>query len=369
MKVPFFSLKSIHQPLKQNFLKAFNKIIDEGDFVLGEKVNAFEKNFAAYCNTKYSIGVGSGLEALIVALKSLDIGLGDEVIVPAHTYIATWLAVSEVGAKPIPVDACSKTMNIDVNGIEAKISKKTKAIMPVHMYGLPCDMGPILDIAQKHKLFVIEDFAQAHGATYKGEIAGSLGDINGCSFYPSKNIGALGDAGAITTSNDALVEKAAMIRNYGSKVKYHHEIAGVNSRLDTLQAAILDIKLSHLDKHNAERIKIAQWYRERFEDNDEIITQYVPENCKSVYHLYSIRVKNRDELQKCLLEKDIDSIIHYPIPPHLQKAYSHLEHEKGSLPVTESIAAETLSLPLFVGLTKEQVTYVCDCVESFFEAP
>lgn len=365
MKVPFFSLSNIHQPLKEEFLEALSRILDKGDFILGKDVLAFEQNFAKYCDSSFSIGVGNGLDALKIALKTLNIGLGDEVIVPAHTYIATWLAVSEVGATPVPVDVCNDTMNINPKLIEAKISNKTKAIMPVHIYGLPCDMDAIGAIAQKHKLYIVEDFAQAQGATYKGKRAGSFGEINGCSFYPSKNIGAMGDAGAITTGNEIFAEKASMIRNYGSKVKYHHEFEGVNSRLDTFQAAVLDLKLTKLDKQNKERRKVALWYKERFQNNDKIKIQHIPENCESVYHLFTIRTRKRDNLQKFLTEKGIGTIIHYPIAPHLQKAYTQLKHKKGSFPISEAIAEETLSLPLFLGITKEQVNYVCDAVLEF----
>lgn len=365
MKVPFFSLENIHQPLKKQFLAAFSQIIDSNSFILGKQVQEFENNFALYCEAKFSIGVGNGLDALKIALKTLKIGAGDEVIVPAHTYVATWLAVSEVGATPVPIDICNDTMNINPELIEAKISKKTKAIMPVHIYGLPCNMDAIRKIAKKHNLYIVEDFAQAQGATYKGKRVGSFGDLNGCSFYPSKNIGAMGDAGAITTTNETFAKKAAMIRNYGSKIKYHHEVEGVNSRLDTFQAAVLDLKLASLDKQNTERRKVAQWYKERFQNNDKLKTQLIPDNCESVYHLFTICVKDRDTLQKFLSEKDIGTIIHYPIPPHLQKAYAHLNFKKGDFPVAEKIAAETLSLPLFNGITKAQVNYVCDTILEF----
>jgi dTDP-4-amino-4,6-dideoxygalactose transaminase len=367
MQVPFFSLTEIHQPLKDKFLEAAALIFDSNGFILGKELQSFEANFAKFCSTRYSIGVGNGLDALKIALKTLDIGVGDEVIVPAHTYIATWLAVTEVGAIPIAVDAFDDTMNIDVNQIEAKITPKTKAIMPVHIYGQMCDMESIMNLAKKYNLYVVEDFAQSQGATFKGKFAGSFGHINGTSFYPGKNIGALGDAGAITTNNEILAEKARKLRSYGSLIKYQHEIAGVNSRLDTLQAAFLDIKLQNLNEWNKERNRLAKIYFERLESIEELKMQTVHKNAFSVYHLFVLRIKKRDELQKYLQEKGVGTLIHYPIPPHLQPAYLHLNLPKNTYLVAEKIAKTALSLPLFPGLTDEQVNYVCDCIFEFFD--
>lgn len=366
MQVPFFSLSEIHQPLKSKFLEAAALIFDSNGYILGKEVQSFETNFAKFCSSNYCIGVGNGLDALKVALKTLDIGAGDEVIVPAHTYIATWLAVTEVGAIPLAVDAFADTMNIDVNQIEAKITPNTKAIMPVHIYGQMCDMESIMNLAKKHNLYVIEDFAQAQGATFQGKLAGSFGHLNGTSFYPGKNIGALGDAGAVTTNNEILAEKAKKIRSYGSLIKYQHEIAGINSRLDTLQAAFLDIKLQKLNNWNTERTRLAKIYFERLESIEELKMQTLHKNAFSVYHLFVIRIKKRDELQKYLQEKGVGTLIHYPIPPHLQLAYSYLGLPNSTYPIAEEIAKTALSLPLFPGLTDEQVNYVCDCVFDFF---
>jgi dTDP-4-amino-4,6-dideoxygalactose transaminase len=366
MNIPFFSLEAVHQPLKKQFLDAFSRIVDENSYILGKDVEQFESNFAAFCNTNFAIGVGNGLDALKISLKALGIGKGDEVIVPAHTYIATWLAVSEVGAVPVPVDALDDTMNINPALIAEKITAKTKAIIPVHMYGLPCNMDTIMKIANDHKLFVVEDFAQAQGATYKGQKVGSFGDINGTSFYPGKNIGALGDAGAIVTNNEELALKARKIRSYGSLIKYQHEYAGVNSRLDSLQAAFLDIKLKELYNWNAERVRLASLYSTSLKDVGDIKFQFQNSEAKLVYHLFVVRTAQRDKLQYYLNENGVGTIIHYPIPPHLQKAYDYLKLQKGLLPIAENIAETTLSLPLFPGLKDVELTYVCDIIKKFF---
>jgi len=366
MNVPFYSLRAVHQPLKKEFINAFSRIVDEGSFILGKDVEQFESRFAQFCNSAFAIGVGHGLDALKISLKSLDIGAGDEVVVPAHTYIATWLAVSEVGAIPVAVDVCEDTMTINPNLILSKITSKTKAIIPVHIYGLPCNMDVILEIARSNSLFVIEDFAQAQGATYKGKRVGSFGQINACSFYPSKNIGAMGDAGALTTSEFHLFKKAQMIRNYGSSEKYVHEIEGVNSRLDSIQAAILDIKLKFLENQNDERRKISSIYLENLKKLNEIKFQSIPDDYQSVYHLFTIRTNNRDQLHQFLKEKGVATLIHYPIPPHLQIAYNHLNLKEGNFPVAEKIAKETLSLPLFNGITNDEVNYVCQMIASYF---
>lgn len=365
MKVPFFSLEAVHQPLKQEFMEAFSRIVDDSSFILGKDVEQFESGFAAFCDSRFAIGVGNGLDALKIALKTLGIGAGDEVIVPAHTYIATWLAVSEVGAVPVPVDVCEDTMNINPALIPEKISSKTKAIMPVHIYGLPCNMDAIMKIAKENNLYVVEDFAQAQGATYKGKRVGSFGHINGCSFYPSKNIGAMGDAGAITTSDSELAQKAAMIRNYGSSKKYIHELEGDNSRLDSLQAAFLNIKLPHLNNQNQHRRNIAAMYTERLKEIKGIKLQTIPSGCESVYHLFTIRTEKREALQQYLQEHGVGSLIHYPVPSHLQLAYKFLGYQKGDFPVAEKIAQETLSLPLFIGITESEVHYVCEKIGRF----
>jgi dTDP-4-amino-4,6-dideoxygalactose transaminase len=367
MKVPFFSLEAVHQPLKHEFMEAFSRIVDDSSFILGKDVEQFESGFAAFCDSRFAIGVGNGLDALKIALKTLGIGPGDEVIVPAHTYIATWLAVSEVGAVPVPVDVCEDTMNINTAFIPEKISSKTKAIMPVHIYGLPCDMDAIMKMAKENNLYVVEDFAQAQGAAYKGKKAGSFGHINGCSFYPSKNIGAMGDAGAITTSDSELAQKAAMIRNYGSSQKYVHELEGINSRLDSFQAAVLNIKLPYLNKQNEERRNISAMYTSRLKEIKGIKLQIIPEDCESAYHLFTIRTERRDALKQYLQEHGVGSLIHYPIPPHLQSAYKHLNYQKGDFPVSEKIAQETLSLPLFTDLKKSDIDFINELILNYFE--
>lgn len=367
MKVPFFSLKAVHHSLKEDFYDAFNRIVDDGSFILGEDVKQFESSFAKFCNSSFTIGVGNGLDALKISLKTLGIGYGDEVIVPAHTYIATWLAVSEVGAVPIPVDVHDNTMNINPFLIPHKITSKTKAIIPVHIYGLPCDMDAILSIARERNLFVIEDFAQAQGAIYKGRRVGSFGDINACSFYPSKNIGAMGDAGAITTSDSELAKKASKLRNYGSNQKYIHEFEGVNSRLDSLQAAFLKIKLPYLDKQNEERRKLSLFYQEKLKNINELKFQTIPFQHQSVHHLFTVRVSKRNQLQQYLHENGIGSLIHYPIPPHLQLAYKHLNFQGGEFPVSEKIANEIISLPLFIGMSEIELNYVCEKITMFFK--
>ena len=365
MRIPFYSLDPIHQPIKKEILDSIGSIIDQNAFIQGQEVHNFEMAFAAFCNSTFAIGVGNGLDALKIALKTLNIGPGDEVIVPAHTYIATWLAVSELGALPVPVDANPDTMNLDPSLLQACISPKTKAIIPVHLYGLPCEMDTISALAKAYQLPIVEDFAQAQGASYANQPVGSFGILNGTSFYPSKNIGAMGDAGAITTSDAELYQKASMIKNYGSKKRYIHELQGVNSRLDTFQAAILTIKLKQLSAHNLERKKLANRYQENLGKHPKIKLQSIPKACESVYHLFVIRVKERDSLQQHLEQHGVTTLIHYPLPPHLQKAYGHLHFKRGSFPVAEQIASEALSLPLFVGMEMSEVDYVSQTILSF----
>ena len=367
MRIPFYNLNPIHQPIKKEILDSIGSIIDQSAFIQGQEVHNFENAFATFCNSTFAIGVGNGLDALKIALQTLDIGPGDEVIVPAHTYIATWLAVSELGAVPVPVDANPDTMNLDPNLVESCITSKTKVIIPVHLYGLPCEMDAITKLAKAHHLHIVEDFAQAQGANYANQPVGSFGIINGTSFYPSKNIGAMGDAGAITTSDADLYQKAAMIKNYGSQKRYFHELQGVNSRLDTFQAAILNIKLKQLSAHNQERKKLANRYQENLGKHPKIKLQTIPNPCVSVYHLFVIRVKERDELMQHLDQQNIGSLIHYPCPPHLQKAYHHLQLKPGAFPVAEQIASEALSLPLYVGMGLPEVDYVSQAVLSFLD--
>jgi dTDP-4-amino-4,6-dideoxygalactose transaminase len=363
MKIPFFDLKTASVELKQELDRAYNNVIESGWYVLGNELEAFEADFAFYCEVQHCIGVGNGLEALHLILRAMDIGTGDEVIVPANTYIATWLAVSSAAATLIPVEPDEKTYNINADLIEAAITSKTKAIMVVHLYGQPADMDKINEIALRHKLKVIEDAAQAHGARYKSRRVGSLGDAAGFSFYPTKNLGALGDGGAITTNNDELADKIRLLRNYGSRVKYFNEIKGFNSRLDELQAAFLRVKLAKLDQWNAYRTQLAQQYIEKLSDVVELTFSHVPIWAESVWHLFVIRHPQRDNIQQYLKEAEIGSLIHYPIPPHLSDAYTGNKWKIGSFPLTEKISKEVLSLPMSPHLTHQNVEKVIESLK------
>jgi len=329
-----------------------------GNYILGVEVEAFESEFSDYCTTKYCIGVGNGLEALYLILKAMDIGDGDEVIVPANTYIASWLAVSHVGAKPIPVEPDDKTFNINPLLIESAITKRTKAIMAVHLYGQPADMDAINEIAKKHNLKVIEDAAQGHGAKYKNRRVGSLSDAAGFSFYPTKNLGAIGDAGAVTTNNAELADKIRLLRNYGSCVKYQNEIQGHNSRLDELQAAFLHVKLSKLDEWNARRVVVAKQYLQCLSSNHRLTLPFVPSWAEPVWHLFVVRHPKRYYLSHYLQESKIYTLIHYPIPPHLSDAYSRGSWGLGSFPLSERLSNEVLSLPIYPHINDQQIELV-----------
>lgn len=364
MNIPFVSFLPIERELEKDIKEAFERVFTRSWYIKGIEGENFEKLFAEYCDTKYSVGVGNGLEALILALKALGVQSGDEVIVPANTYIATALAVTYVGATPILVDPDINNFNIDPTKIEKVITKRTKAIMPVHLYGQPCDMDPIMEIAKKYNLYVIEDCAQAHGAIYKGKKVGTFGEVSGFSFYPGKNLGALGDAGAIITNDRNIADKISILGNYGSDYKYHHIYQGNNSRLDELQAAFLSAKLPHLEKMNLERNKIAELYLSGIK-NPEVFLPYVLEEVVPVWHIFGIRCGKRDKLEKYLLEKGISTNKHYPIPVHLQECYKDLGYKKGDFPVAEEISATQLSLPLYYGMTNEEVQYVIDAINSF----
>jgi dTDP-4-amino-4,6-dideoxygalactose transaminase len=366
MKIPFLNFTPMHAPIKQEIMQTFEAFYDSNWYVLGEKVKEFEANYALFNQTEYSVGISNGLDALHIALMSLGIGNGDEVIVPSNTYIATALAVSYVGATPIFVEPNLETYNIDPNLIEAAITPKTKAIMPVHLYGQACEMEPIKAIAVKHNLFIIEDNAQSQGAKYNNIYTGAWGDINGTSFYPGKNLGALGDAGAITTNNKDLAQKAMVLRNYGSQKKYYNEVIGHNMRLDECQAAFLSVKLKYLHEWTKQRQQIAAWYIQALKGVDGLILPMTAENATHVYHLFVIRTKNRDELQKHLNDNEIGTLIHYPIPPHLQQAYAHLGHQKGDFPIAEEIANTCLSLPMWPGMTKEMVENIALTISKFY---
>jgi len=365
MNVPFLDLNASYQELKNELDSAYRRVMESGLYILGDEVEAFEHEFAAYCGVKHCIGVGNGLEALYLILRAYDIGEGDEVIVPANTFIATWLAVSYAGAKPVPVEPDPRTYNLDPNLLEAAITSKTKAIMPVHLYGQPSDMDPIIQIAKKYDLKVIEDAAQAHGARYKGCLSGNLGHAAGFSFYPGKNLGALGDAGAIVTNDDTLAEKARLLCNYGSKVKYDHEVKGVNSRLDEMQAAFLRAKLFHLDEWNKRRKKIADYYLEHLVDLPGLTLPFVPDWATPVWHIFAIQTRHRDGLQQFLKSKGVGSLIHYPIPPHLSRAYADLGFQNGAFPITEAIASSELSLPMGPHLSLDDTKYVVNMIREY----
>ena len=364
MKVPFVSFLPMERELDIELREAFNRVFERSWYIEGEEDKVFEKVFAEYCNSKYCIGVGNGLDALFLALKALGIKAGDEVIVPSNTYIATALAVTYVGATPVFVEPDIRTFNIDPTKIEVAITEKTKAIMPVHLYGQACDMDPIMVIAKKHNLYVIEDCAQAHGATYKGKVIGSFGDAAGFSFYPGKNLGALGDAGATVTNNEELAKKVRALGNYGSDYKYHHVMQGNNSRLDELQAAFLAVKLPYLDRFNVERRKIAHKYLEGI-TNPEVILPYVPEYANPVWHIFGIRCKRRTDLEKFLNDVGIGTNKHYPIPIHLQECYNDFGFKQGDFPIAEEISATELSIPMYYGMTDEEIQYVIDKVNEF----
>ena len=364
MKIPFVSFRPMERELDADLRAAFDRVFARSWYIEGEEDKAFEQAFARYCHADHCVGVGNGLDALFFVLKAWGIGEGDEVIVPSNTYIATALAVTYVGATPVFVEPDIRTFNIDPSKIEAAITAKTKAIMPVHLYGQPCDMDPIMEIAKKYHLHVLEDCAQAHGATYKGQVIGSFGDASGFSFYPGKNLGALGDAGATVTNDKALADKVRALGNYGSDYKYHHIYQGNNSRLDELQAAFLSAKLPHLERMNAERRRIAQMYLDGIK-NPEIILPYVMEDTVPVWHIFGIRCKRRAKLERYLNEHGIGTNKHYPIPMHLQECYKDLGFKEGDFPIAEEISATQLSLPMYYGMTDEEVQYVIDMLNAF----
>jgi Predicted pyridoxal phosphate-dependent enzyme apparently involved in regulation of cell wall biogenesis len=364
MKIPFVTFIPMERELNNDIRSAFDRVFTRSWYIEGSEDEAFEKAFAEHCGAKHCVGVGNGLDALLLSLKAFDIGEGDEVIVPSNTYIATALAVTYVGAKPVFVEPDIKTFNINPTHIEATITSRTKAIMPVHLYGQACDMGPIMEVAKKHGLKVIEDCAQAHGAMYKGQKVGTFGDVAGFSFYPGKNLGALGDAGAVVTSDKELADKIRALGNYGSDYKYHHIYRGNNSRLDELQAAFLAAKLPHLERMNVERRRIAQLYTEGI-DNPKVITPYVHPDCVPVWHIYGIRCVDRDALEKHLNDKGIGTNKHYPIPMHLQECYKDLNITRGALPIAEEISATELSIPMYYGMSNEEIQYVIDAINEF----
>lgn len=360
--VSFLDLKTMNQQYSEEIKKAMEKVLNSGWYILGEEVTKFEKDFAKYCGVRHCIGVANGLDALTLIIKAYGIGEGDEVIVPSNTYIASILAISANGATPVLVEPSFQTYNIDPNKIEEKITKKTKAILAVHLYGQSADMDPINAIAEKYNLKVIEDGAQAHGALYKNQKVGSIGDAAGFSFYPGKNLGALGDGGAITTNDDELANSLRAFRNYGSHRKYENIFKGVNSRLDELQAAILNVKLKYLDNDNEKRNKIASYYLENI-NNPKISLPVVHESNKHVWHLFVLRTSNRGEFQEYLKENGVQTVIHYPIAPHKQQAYSEWNDEV--YPITEKIHDEVISIPISPVLTLEEASKVVKVINAF----
>lgn len=364
MQVPFVSFLPMEKELDQELKNAFERVYSRSWYILGEEDKAFEQAFASYLGVNNCVGVGNGLDALVLALRALKIGPGDEVIVPSNTYIASVLAISYAGATPVLVEPDIDTFNIDPHLIESAITGKTKAIMPVHLYGQACDMDPVMKIADKYGLFVIEDCAQAHGATYKGKKVGTFGNAAGFSFYPGKNLGALGDSGAVVTDNDELASEIRALSNYGSDYKYHHILKGVNSRMDEMQAAFLSAKLPHLDRMNQARRRIADMYSSKI-NNPKVILPAVNPECVPVWHVYGVRCEERDALESFLKERGIGTNKHYPTPIHLQEAYKDLAIPEGALPIAEKISKTELSLPIYYGMTDEEIQYVIDSVNEF----
>lgn len=366
-QVPFVDLAAQYPTIATEIDEAIAKVIRGADFILGREVGLFEEEFAAYCEARYAVGVDSGTSALELALRVYEIGPGDEVITAANTFIASALAISHTGATPVLVDVDPYTYTIDVAGIAKAITPRTKAILPVHLYGHPADMDPIRQLAEKHGLVVIEDACQAHGARYKGKRTGSLGHAAAFSFYPGKNLGAFGDGGMVVTNDRDIAKRLEMLRNYGQREKYHHQFRGYNRRLDTLQAAILRVKLKHLEEWNAARRKNAELYQE-FLEGAGVVTPAEAPGAESVWHLYVIRTEDRDTLRKSLVSRGISAGIHYPIPIHLQPAYKDLGHKHWDFPITEACAQRILSLPMYAELTPELIKYVAESVVTVLSA-
>jgi dTDP-4-amino-4,6-dideoxygalactose transaminase len=366
--IPFLSFDYQDKLYREQLIEAMTRVLDSKWYIMGNELSAFEKEYASLHQTNYSLGVANGLDALIISLHAIGVMEGDEIIVPSNTYIASWLAVSALGAIPIPVEPDERTYNINPNLIEAKITSRTKAILPVHLYGQPCDMTAIIKIANRYNLAIVEDNAQAHLAFWDNKITGSFGDINATSFYPGKNLGALGDGGGITTDSEELYLKAKSYRNYGSEKKYFNEIKGINSRLDELHAAVLRVKLPYLEELTKNRQEIANKYNNLLSNCDFVKIPYVLDKATHVYHLYVLMCERRDELQTYLHAKGICTLIHYPIPPHLQQAYKELNYKEGDFPIAEFIAKSCLSLPIYPSITDSQIEEVCTAILSFYNS-
>lgn len=366
--IPFFSLEYQHSEVSQEMAAAYHQVIGQGQFISGPQLSSFEEGFARFQGSKYCVGTGNGHDALLIALKALKIGTGDEVIVPSHTCQATWLAVMNAGAIPVPVEV-NETFTIDPFKIEAAINPKTKAIIPVHLYGQPCRMDAILAIAKKHNLFVVEDNAQGHGAKFKGQTTGTFGHLNATSFYPTKNLGALGDGGAVCTNDENLYQLCKAIGNYGSLKKDDHFLQGINSRLNELQAAVLSVKLKKLEEWNELRRQSAAVYFQLLKNVGDVLLPPAPsEESVPVFHLFVIQTSHRDRLKEHLQKEGVGTAIHYPLPVHLQKAYTALGYSKGSLPVAERLSDTILSLPIWPGLKKEEIEWICQAIKRFFQA-
>ena len=365
MLVPFYSFAAQHDPLRADVLAAIAGVYDKQWYVLGEQVQLFEAEYSEFNKVSHTIGVGNGLDALALALRALGVGPGDEVLVPSNTYIATWLAVSHVGATPVPVEPNPATCNLDPTRLAAALTSRTRAVLPVHLYGQPCQMPEILAFAGQHGLWVVEDNAQAQGAAFAGQLTGSFGHANATSFYPTKNLGALGDAGAVTTQDASLARQLQRLRSYGSVRKNHHELPGFNSRLDELQAAVLRVKLRHLAAWTQQRRQLATWYDEYLADVPGLRLPVVVAGAAPVWHLYVVHTARRDALQAHLAAQGIDTLLHYPVSPHRQPAYAHLGLAAGALPIAEELAATCLSLPLWPGMTEEMIATVAQTIRHF----
>lgn len=364
MIIPFAKFNVMHKEIEAELKAQLTDVLDSGWFIMGEKLQEFEKRFAEYCGSNYCIGTGNGLDSIQIALRAFGIGKGDEVIIPSNTYIATALAVSYVGANPVFVEPDINTLNINPEFIEGKITERTKAIIVVHLYGRVVDMQKINCIAKKYNLKVIEDCAQIHGGEYENKKAGNLGHVAAFSFYPGKNLGALGDGGAIVTNSEEIAKKSKIIRNYGSNEKYYNEVKGINSRLDELQAGFLSVKLKKLDKWTEERIGIGEKYYKGINNKKINLPKFI-KNKQNVYHIFPILCEERDRLQEYLYNKGIQTLIHYPIPMHLQEAYKELGYKQGDFPIAERIANEELSLPIYIGMTNEEINYVIEALNDF----
>lgn len=364
--IPFLNLRHLNDPIRNLLIEDFNSILDSAWFIMGNHLASFEKAYANYSGVQHAIGVANGLDAIHLSLLALDIKEGDEVIVPSNTYIATWLAVTYTGAKIVPVEPDLNTYNITASAVEKALTENTKALIPVHLYGQPCIMDEIMQLADSKGFSVVEDNAQAHGALFCDQRTGSFGHINATSFYPGKNLGALGDGGGVTTNSDNLAKKVLALRNYGSVKKYYNEVIGFNSRLDEVQAAFLIRKLHYLDTWNKERRRLANYYIEHLIGVGDIILPFNDPRVTPVYHLFVIRTKFRDKLKLFLEQNGIETLIHYPVPPHLQKAYNFLGFKRGDFPVAEELAATTISLPLWVGLSEDDQISVVNTIKLFF---